>query len=1011
MPVLDGVISATVWSPLVGAPVLAGAFGTFVLFLFLGLIALLVTAVLDKSIGKEKGLLVYALALLVFTLLVLSPEGPGGAPARASKENDVKVDPLEMKGDPFLRPAFDFDAARNPFEPFSDTRPLPPVTLDSPPWIALDFALPPTIPGPAPGHRVVLRGTLPKLTSGDGSTVAEIPEAIFTDYTRAPKDVYDWLVGPDGKPVFIYILAIADASGLYREGTPQYEELKWVLQGQGEGFDNLKVTYALVGPESAASKYLEDLQILERRRKGESTKLAREEAERGWHLRRSVANLYSEALMRQGYQPTARVEDIKPINPEKLRRAAKEMAEVGATGKESREGWRRAIHLLEVALEEVRASRGAEERADVLLDVLAAERALRDEQAVLGTLAEYMRTAPRSAQARTWLGQLHLLGMQLPTEALHYFDAALARDARYGPALVGHGDALSFLGDHEAALQSYSRGTSDEARLRTAQSQLRLGKLEQARGNAESILARDPTDAGATLLRACVLYATGDLETARGAFEQVTTSATASELRAQACYDLGLTCLRLGQHDAALAAFASCDKALRQGSGTGPTPDETVSPSFGRALVAYAAGDADTMRSELEKARREAPRAAYVEMFAGMVASLEKNDASAIRALDAALRYAPGYAELDGWLGKTYLRLGTLEAETAASPAETAETFERAIAFAQRAADRESRADGKAYAARLREALARIGAQHLPTKQRYGQALAAVKLILDNSALREQPAALALSAFCHFQLEQYDECIRKFQQVLDVVPDEEGHAWKGWRDYSAYALDAVKHWRSLEEKLVTFDDNWGREWANDQSHAVKVVVEEGVLRLEGKSSHDGRRDTPTVYLSNDALFGRESFESVTLTLKIPREQRGQATNNITFGVEVGAVSGSRGSGAKKGPGLGVFYDKNKVAVRVQGGQEKKYKEGEILRLDPEQAWPDTEEVVVRFVREDEQRGTMAVYLNDELVLRDSVSTFKLTRGKAALWIGGYATETEPFDVTVTDIRVVRRKGR
>jgi hypothetical protein len=123
------------------------------------------------------------------------------------------------------------------------------------------------------------------------------------------------------------------------------------------------------------------------------------------------------------------------------------------------------------------------------------------------------------------------------------------------------------------------------------------------------------------------------------------------------------------------------------------------------------------------------------------------------------------------------------------------------------------------------------------------------------------------------------------------------------------------------------------------------------------------------------------------------------------------MAASRGGGNKKRPGVGVYYDKNKIAVRVQGGQEKKFKEGNIQRLDPEQPWPDGDEVVVRFVREDAQRGTMAIYLNDELVLRDNVSTFKLTRGKAALWIGGYSTETEPFDVTVSDIRVVRRKDR
>ena len=109
---------------------LAGAFGTFVLFLFLGLLALPVTAMLDKSLGKEKALLLYALALLAFTFFVLMPEGPGGRPQKAGKENDVKVQELAMEGDPFQRADFDHDAERNTFRPYSDTRPL--VPNDSP---------------------------------------------------------------------------------------------------------------------------------------------------------------------------------------------------------------------------------------------------------------------------------------------------------------------------------------------------------------------------------------------------------------------------------------------------------------------------------------------------------------------------------------------------------------------------------------------------------------------------------------------------------------------------------------------------------------------------------------------------------------------------------------------------------------------------------------------------------------------------------------------------------------
>ena len=122
--------------------ILAGALGTFVLFLFLGFIALPVTAALDKSIGKEKGLLLYTVVLLAFTLLLLMPSGPKRGGAKAGVEKTVPADVLDQKGHPFARAEPDYEAERNPFQKYSDTRPLPPVELETPPWIPLSVALP-----------------------------------------------------------------------------------------------------------------------------------------------------------------------------------------------------------------------------------------------------------------------------------------------------------------------------------------------------------------------------------------------------------------------------------------------------------------------------------------------------------------------------------------------------------------------------------------------------------------------------------------------------------------------------------------------------------------------------------------------------------------------------------------------------------------------------------------------------------------------------------------------------
>lgn len=992
--------------------VLAGAFATFIGFVFLGLLALPFTAMLNKSLGKEKALLLWAIIVLLVTVFGCQPEKPEEERqrrSRGSRGETIAATELTQKGDPFQHAGYDHTTQRNIFRPYSDTRDLPPVTLEAPPWIPLHFALPPTIPGPAPGYRHVLRGQKPVIAGGEDAGIASIPEAAFADYERKPEDVYDWVLN-GGKPYYVYITAIQQDGGKWHnEGSAGYERLKWILKGAGEGFENLAVKAALIGFEEKAATLLDDLDIVKARTKNLTEKQAKDQPD-GWYLRRTVANLYHEALVRQGIDPTTPL--AEQTDPDKLRRAARDLAAVGRTGKEAKEGWRRAAALIEAALVEIRANRGAAERAEALLELLQAYRALRDEQAVLRTLAEYVRTAPNSAQARTWLGELHLSGMQLPDEALRYFRAALARDGRHAPAIIGEGDALTFIGEHKLALNAYRKAGTDEARLRLATAQLRTGDLDRARGTAESLISRDPGNMGATMVRAAVLYALGteqDLKDARAAFEAVATNEDAQDLRAMACYNLGLTCLRLGQPTAASAAFDAAEKALGLGASSGPTPDETVSPSLGRALVAYAKGDESAMRTHLERARNEASRSSYVEMFAGMVASLEQNDASAIRALDAALRNAPGYAELDGWLGKTYLRLGASAVATGDDPKNSAATFERAVAFSNRAAETAARRDRNAYEARLRESLVRIGAQHLPKRQRYARALAAAMKVLDNSALREQPAALAIAGYCHFELGDYQECIRKFQAVLDVVPDEDGHAWKSWRDYADKQLRAVKKWRSLEEKLVGFEGVRlnAKIWDSDQSNGPGIYIEDGVLRMQGEANIDGSFIKPIVYAKTPMFFDRGTFEQLTMTLRIPREKNGRATNNITFGVQVGSDTGRGGN--KKRPGIGIFYDRAKIAVRIQGGQNKKFKEGDLLRLDPPQDWPAGDEVELKIVKLDGQKGTVAVYLNDELVIQDNVSAFKSSKGKAMLWIGGYSTETQEFDVAVSDIRIVRRK--
>ncbi|MHC5011242.1 MAG: tetratricopeptide repeat protein [Planctomycetota bacterium] len=999
--------------------VVASAFGTFMLFVLLGLVALAVTAALDKVMGKERALLLYVGLLLVLTFVLGSP-GPikrTGEPNQLHRQSNRVRDALaavDVQGDPLARPPVDRDpASRNPFRKHSDTRPLAPIELPTPPWIALPIALPPTVPGPAPGARHVLRGERPTMQTGDGSEIPSIPDPSFADYQVKPEDVYDSVPALGGK-VYVYILAIRDGDTWHEEGDPRFEELKWVLADQGPDWEQLEVRWAQVGGEEAASQKLDRTAVLKAMRSGVTTSSA--DQFDAWILRRTVANLYRETLRRNGLLP----DETQAKIITSLQSAAKEMEVVGETGKEDREGWRRAAFLLEIALKRAHEVGDPGLRAEILRNLVKAYWALRDERMVLRTLSEYARTSPTRPEPWQWLGELHLSNLQLPEQADAYFRAALERSPRSSEAKIGLGDAQAARGRHAEARQSYGgAGDGLDARIRKAEGALRLGDLDAAERAANAALTLEEGNPRALLVQGAVSYARGDLAQAKLAFAEaaMATGDEALEFRAQACYDLGLTCWRRLEADAALAAFDACEAALGYGASPARFPDETVSPAFGRALVSLSAGNQEAFRTWMQTAREEAPTVAYFDMHAGMIASGEENDAAAVRSFERASRLTPLYPELDGWLARTKLRLGQQALNAGTPIQEAAGDFEAAVAFAARASAHERSLDPEGFHMQLRECWIRIHAEHLPVRQRFEAAKAVADRILARVD-REQPAALSLRGFCNYRLGDYDQCIRDFQAVLDKVPNEPG-PWKAWRDYAESTLKLVKHWRSLEEKTIVFEQSGlGQQWAVDESANVKVVLEEGWLKFAGEASRDGDLSKPIVILNNTALFNAGTFEEVRVLLKIPRtDQSGANINNITFGVQV-QRTGGRG-GLARLPGIGFFYDKGFLAARVGTGREEMFRDGELHRLVPEQNWPTNEWMELRIVREDGDLGVLAVYLDPdpddgiaptEPVFRDELSGFKEgTRGKAELWIGGYSTSNQLFDVQVGRIVVVRIK--
>ncbi|MFV1958950.1 MAG: hypothetical protein ACC662_06010, partial [Planctomycetota bacterium] len=192
----------------------------------------------------------------------------------------------------------------------------------------------------------------------------------------------------------------------------------------------------------------------------------------------------------------------------------------------------------------------------------------------------------------------------------------------------------------------------------------------------------------------------------------------------------------------------------------------------------------------------------------------------------------------------------------------------------------------------------------------------------------------------------------------------------------------------------------------------------GVIYVQGIAKSDGSIADPIFKLSNEKLFTVGSFEEVRLMLRIPpRGREGTATNTITFGVQVQRSGSSRGGFAKQA-GIGVFYDRGKEAARIGGGREERFKDGMVHRTVPEKPWPSDGWVEVRIVRQDLKTGTLAAYvdkdpadgLDGEKIVEDIIGSYKgKTRAKAQLWIGGWSTEAQEFDVQIKDIRVIRRK--
>ena len=849
----------------------------------------------------------------------------------------------------------------------------------------------------------------------EAGALGEVPTASFAQYELQQRMSTTGCCSAPNRNTSISVRSTPDRGGSLRV-PPDTATLLWTLsQPPGPDRDRLSVRYAVVGGESEAKKRLAPEAIVKAR--GSSVTTSRAAERPRWFLRKSVDNLFLAATRTNGITDVTKSREASALT-----RAADTMADVGATGKEYGDGWRRAAELLEAALSIAETSGSTAQQTEILTKLLNAYRATNDEQAQLRVLAKYARTSPNSSEAWASIGDLYVDGLNLPVEALPYYERALRIDSRNRKALVGRGRALGLAGrylDGLSALRS-SSGGDPKADVEKAMAQLRVGKLDDAKATAERVLSSQPDNAPAMLVRGAAFYAMGQLEAALPVFQQVVVMPSAHEWRALAAYNLGMTAVRMDRLELARAAFDATEKALLYGSRSALSPEETVSPALGRAYLALATGDDASVTSHLDTARNEAPRSAYVDLFAAQffAGGEQSQSAAAYRHLTDALRKSSGYGEIDGWMGKVCAELGVLEGAEGGGEGR-AGNFERAVAFMKRIADREDKRDREAYAMRVREAMVRLQRTDLPRRRRYTEALDAINMVLKKDRHRELPPALAVRAYCNYQLADYDQCIRDFDNILSTVGDDVTDDRRAFRDYAEEQRAAVNKWRALEVKTVTFDqDQLPRDiWRPDESGKVKIRPGEGWLHFVGQSSRDGKLESPVVALSNPTLFTKESFVELSIMLKIPKMDRSAAINNVAFGVEVMRASKrGRSRGGKSMGGIGIFYDKGRVAARSAKGRKDAFKDAAMHRLKENNAdvdWPtgNDGEVEVRFVREDDDRGTMVVYIDGQEYHRDDISTFKRSTGAAALWIGGFSTQAQKFDIRVGTIRIIRRRKK
>ena len=525
--------------------VLAGAFLTFVGFLFAGLLALVFAVGLDRKLGKEKALLLFTGLLLLFTLWQCSP-APDQAEARGSAR--VRGRRAGRSARHRGRPGPAADAR----PPARRTQPLPQAlghASASADRAAAAALVPAAVRAAAHHPRSRARGASRPARRDDRrrspATGRRSPRSRIrsSPTTRPCRTTCTTGSSRAARKNYVYILSIRKDGQTYEEDHPEFRDRLFELTDRVPGWEGMLVEYALVGERGDGGEEAR----ADRRPQGADAR--RLDRPRGPARALVRPTLRREPLPRgpAGARPRAGIRR-RPRTSPVSQAAARKMAEVGRTGKEQRDGWRRAVILLEVALEQARARAAPAKRAEILEELVEAYVALRAEQAVLRALAEYARTSPNRPEPWLWLGQLHERSLGIPEEALAYFEAALARSPRQRRRAAGQGRRADRARATTRRRSMRTVGPAPATPRRSAWRRPSCGWVacrRRPRRCRAALALEEPDGPRALLAHGAVLYVENDLEKAREAFLRAATASgpDALEFRAQACYDLGLVVL------------------------------------------------------------------------------------------------------------------------------------------------------------------------------------------------------------------------------------------------------------------------------------------------------------------------------------------------------------------------------------------------------------------------------------------------------------------------------------